>query len=106
VALAIIGVAIAAFFLSTYVYGLAEGRIPVANLFMGILLCIAGLVLSGMVLHGRGSWSEVASLLVPALISGLAALRFGFAGAFTVVLAGSLVDQLLRWRRRSARLSR
>lgn len=102
VALAMIGVAIAAFFLSTYISGAAEGRIPVANLFMGILLFTAGLVLSGLALRGRGSWSEVAALLLPALVAGLAALRFGFAGVFSVVVAGSLVYQFLRWRRRSA----
>jgi chromate transport protein ChrA len=100
VALAMIGVAIAAFFLATYISGAVEGRIPAANLFMGILLCTAGLVLSGMVLHGRGSWSEVASLFLPALVASFAALRFGFAGAFLVVVAGFLVYQLLRWRRR------
>jgi chromate transport protein ChrA len=100
VALAMVGVAIAAFFLSTYISGSVEERIPVANLFMGILLCIAGLVLAGMVLHGRGSWREVASFLLPALVAGLAALRFGFAGVLLVVVAGSLVYQLLRRHRR------
>ena len=105
-ALAMIGVAIAAFFLSTYISDAAEGRMPVANLFMCILLCTAGLVLSGMVLRGRGSWGEVASLLLPALVAGLAALRFGFAGVFSVVAAGFLVYQLLRWRRRSAQPGR
>jgi hypothetical protein len=96
VALAMIGVAIAAFFLAAYLSGLAEGRIPVANLFMCILLCTAGLVLSGMVLHGRGSWREVASILLPALAASIAGFFFAFAGVFLVVVAGSFVYQLRR----------
>ena len=102
VALAMIGVAIAAFFLATYIAEAAEGRISVANLFMSILLFTAGLVLSGMVLYGRGSWSEVASLFLPALVASFAALRFGFAGVFLVVIAASLVHRVLLWRRRRA----
>ena len=100
-ALAMIGVAIAAFFLATYISGVAGGRIPMANLFMCILLCAAGLVLSGIVLYGRGSWGEVASLLLPALVAGFVALRFGFGGVLLVVIGGSVVLTLLRWRRRS-----
>ena len=105
VALAMIGVAIAAFFLATYASGALEERFPVANLFMCILLCTAGLVLSGLVLHGRGSWSEVASLFLPALVAGLASLRFGFGGVFLVVIVGSVAYQLLQWRtkKRAAR---
>jgi hypothetical protein len=105
-ALSMIGVAIAAFFLSTYIAGATEWRIPVANLFMAILLCTAGLVLSAIVLRGRGSWREAASLILPAVVAGAAAFRFGFAGVVSVVVAASLVGWLLQWRRRSTLSSR
>jgi hypothetical protein len=74
VALAMIGVAFAAFFFAAYLYELLDALLPVANLFLGILLCTAGLVYSGMVLHARGSWKEVAALALLACRRGTLAV--------------------------------
>lgn len=97
--LGMLGMAVAAFLLADYISNATGARVPVANLFWGLVVCTAGLVLAGMALHGRGPWTEVAGLAVPALIAALAALRFGLAGVVVVYVVAHLVYLALRWQR-------
>jgi hypothetical protein len=99
ITLCMIGVAIAAFFLAEYatdIYGL---RIPAENLWISILLLTAGLMLSGIALRGGGSWNEIASLGLPALMTALVALRFGMPGVLSALIVGYFVYLVERWRR-------
>jgi hypothetical protein len=83
--------------LAVYLSQSSRTGIPTANLFVSIAVCIAGLVLSGMALRGRGSWREVASFAIPALVGTVAALRFGPAGAFFVLAVAYVSFLSHRW---------
>lgn len=99
IALAMIGSAIAAFISAVHLFEVLDGSVPVANLFLSISLCTVGFVLSGMALHGRGSWREVVSLALPVFAAALAAFRFGPTGVVLVFAVGVFVYYVLRWRR-------
>ena len=98
IALGIIGSAIAAFLLAIYLYGALNGSVPLANIFLSIVLCSVGFFLSGLSFHGRGSWREVAILSLSFLAAALAAFRFGPMGFLLVFAALYLAHRFLGWR--------
>jgi hypothetical protein len=99
ITLCMIGVAVAAFFLSVYATDIFGLRIPAENLWISMLLLTAGLTLSGIALRGGGSWKEVASFGLPAMVTALVALRFGMLGVFSAFIVGYFVYLVERWRR-------
>ena len=97
VTLATIGIAVATFALAAYLTEVLGLRIPVANLWLSILLCTGGLTLSGMALRGRGSWREVASFMLPGLVAAIVALRFGMPGVYLAFFLAYFLYLMLRW---------
>jgi len=95
IALAIIGSAIAAFLLAIYLYEALNGGVPLVNVFLSIVLCSVGFLLSGLSFHSRGSWREVAILSLAFFAAALADFRFGPIGFLWVFTALYLVHRIL-----------
>jgi hypothetical protein len=53
-------------------------------------------VLSVIALRGRGSWKEVASFSLPALVAAAVAFHFGVPGVYLAVVLGYLAYFVLR----------
>jgi hypothetical protein len=97
VVLLTICVAVAVFVLaaySTYVFALP---VSVTNLALSIALCLAGILLSVMTLHGRGTWKEIAGFAVPAAVAVTVSLAFGMPGVYLAFFLAYAAHLLYKW---------